>query len=143
MVTSHSIFASIIKGNGHKLTATRLAIFESLSEHDSMLMAELVESLKQACDRASIYRTIELFESLNIIKKVAIGWKYRIELSDIFRGHHHHAVCLSCDRVIDFSETSAFETALRQLAASFDFTITDHSLELRGRCTQCRQQTIA
>jgi Fe2+ or Zn2+ uptake regulation protein len=141
MVANSTIFASILKGNGYSTTRPRTAVFESLAAQGSMTMAELAQSVKDVCDRASVYRTVELFEKLNIAQRVAMGWKYRIELSDIFQGHHHHAICISCDRVIDFTESPAIESALQQISTEIGFTVTDHSLEVQGYCDRCRQQT--
>lgn len=140
MVANSQIFASILKGNGYSITAPRRAVFESLAAHKSMSMATLYKDVAELCDRASVYRTVELFEKLNIIQRVAIGWKYKIELSDIFQGHHHHAVCLQCERVIDFHEIPELEVTLEQLSRHIDFKITDHSLELQGYCTDCRNK---
>lgn len=143
MVANTTIFASILKGNGHSMTTARRAVFETLSQHESMTMNELAKALDNVCDRASVYRTIELFEELNIVQRVPIGWKYKLELSNIFRGHHHHAVCLKCERVMEFNETPEIETALAGLAANLDFKISEHSLELQGYCARCRQSTTA
>ena len=139
MIASSTIFASIVQGNGYSLTKPRRVVFESLSSHESMTMGELVKDVASACDRASVYRTIELLEQLNIVQRVPIGWKYKLELSNIFRGHHHHAICIGCERIMEFNETPEIETALYQLAAHLDFRITEHSLELQGYCTSCKQ----
>lgn len=143
MVAATTIFSSIVKGNGYRLTKTRRHVFEALHEQDSLSIGELIKKLADTCDRASVYRTVELFEQLNIVRKVAIGWKYELELSGIFKGHHHHAVCLQCDRVIEFNETPAVEAALEQLANSLNFKVSEHSLELQGYCAPCRQDTVA
>ena len=138
MVANATIFASILKGNGYSLTAPRRAVFETLAEHGSMSMAELSKSVQKVCDRASVYRTIELFEKLNIAQRVAIGWKYKVELSDIFQGHHHHAICIKCQRVVDFHESPELEAALQQVGKQIDFKVTDHSIELQGYCSNCK-----
>ena len=137
MVANAQIFASILKGNGYSLTKPRQTVFGTLSEHGSMSMAELAKAVADTCDRASVYRTIELFEKLNIAQKVAVGWKYKVELSEIFQGHHHHAVCLKCEQVIDFHESPELEVALQQIAQEAGFKLTDHSLELQGYCSNC------
>ncbi len=85
MVANTAIFASILKGNGYSMTAPRRAVFDTLSGHESMNMSDLTKSVANICDRASVYRTVELFEKLNIVQRIAIGWKYKIELSDIFQ----------------------------------------------------------
>lgn len=141
MIAAHKLLATIIQGNGYSLTRPRQLVFEALNEHDSLSMGELVKRIGDSCDRASVYRTIELFEQLNIVQRVPIGWKYKLELSGLFKGHHHHAVCLNCDRVIEFNETPAIEKALDQLVAELDFKITEHSLELQGYCSRCQQKT--
>ncbi len=142
MIAAQTIFATIIQGNGYSLTKPRQTVFDTLSNHESLTMGELVKLVGSSCDRASVYRTIELFEQLNVVQRVPIGWKYKLELSGIFKGHHHHAVCTQCDRVTEFNETPAIEEALEQLAAELDFKISGHSLELQGVCAQCRQQAV-
>lgn len=138
MVSIDKIFASIVQGNGYSITKPRQVVFDALTTHENLTMSELVTEVSGACDRASVYRTIELFESLNIVQRVAIGWKYKLELSSIFRDHHHHAVCTICNGVLEFDETREIETALAQLAQSLEFDITEHSLELQGRCKKCQ-----
>lgn len=138
MVANATIFASILKGNGYSMTVPRRAVFDTLAEHGSMSMAELSSSVSSVCDRASVYRTIELFEKLNIAQRIAIGWKYKVELSDIFQGHHHHAICVSCQRVIDFHEIPELEAALKLLGEQINFKVIEHSLELQGYCQDCR-----
>lgn len=100
-------------------------------------MGDLVTVLEDRCDRASIYRNIELFEELNIATRISTGWKYRLELSDLFQGHHHHATCLKCDRIIEFEETPEFNLILDQLGNALEFQIKEHSLEVQGYCKKC------
>jgi len=99
-----------------------------------------MQQLVAACpgiDRASVYRTIGLFEQAGIVNRLQIGWKYRLELSDAFHHHHHHLTCQRCGRVIPFNESGELETALRQIAASNDFFMKGHQLEIQGLCSNC------
>lgn len=101
-------------------------------------MAELTVSVAGAVDRASLYRTIDLFEQLGVVQRLTIGWKYKLELSDAFAAHHHHMSCLKCGDVASFNESVLIESELERLAASYGFEATGHQLELRGICKKCQ-----
>lgn len=44
-------------------------------------MYELYDLAKGHLDRASLYRIITVFERIGIVRRINIGWKYKIELS--------------------------------------------------------------
>src|SRR2546421_5552224 len=100
-------------------------------------MRELVAACNGQVDRASIYRTIALFERLGIVQRLQIGWKYKLELSDAFHHHHHHLTCSNCGKVIPFEEDTALEKRLHVLANSKNFTMQGHQLEIQGLCQNC------
>lgn len=89
-------------------------------------------------DRASIYRTVALFEKLGIVQRLQIGWKYKLELTDSFIHHHHHLSCSQCGKIVALPENADLEAALLALATSRGFSAQDHQLEIRGLCGDCR-----
>lgn len=100
-------------------------------------MRDLALEAQGTIDRASLYRTIDLFERLGIVQRIYIGWKYKIELTDIFTHHHHHVSCLGCGKVVAITEETEIERLIHNLAAKHDFTAQNHQLEIRGYCKQC------
>lgn len=98
-------------------------------------MHELVEKVSEV-DRASVYRSVELFERLGIVQRVNIGWKYKLELTDRFAKHHHHLTCTNCGRAIEISESELEQTICR-LAAAHCFKPTAHQIEIQGQCSRC------
>jgi len=106
-------------------------------------MRELTERAGDAIDRASLYRTIDLFEKLGIVQRIYIGWKYKIELSDAFVHHHHHISCLGCGKIVAITEENEIERLIHDLAAKHGFTAENHQLEVRGYCQRCTQQTTS
>lgn len=100
-------------------------------------MSELVADCASV-DRASVYRTAELFEKLGIVMRIPNGWKYRLELGEAFLEHHHHATCRKCGASIAMPENPALEASLRELAARRDFALESHQIELVGLCAACR-----
>lgn len=138
MLTTDKQLVRQLKTAGFSNTKVRSRIFAVLSEHESMTMKELVAELTSTVDRASIYRTVELFEKLGIVQRVQIGWKYRLELSDAFNPHHHHIHCISCQRVVSLKEDPALEKQIHTLAQQVGFALSSHQLELAGTCQSCR-----
>jgi Fe2+ or Zn2+ uptake regulation protein len=85
--------------HGYSVTKPRKAVFAAMQYHEPQTISELV----QGCigvDRASIYRTIELYERLAIVQRLHLGWKYKLELTDNFTSHHHHATCVECSKTV-------------------------------------------
>lgn len=102
-------------------------------------MRELTEMAKGKMDRASVYRTVELFERLGIIRRINIGWKYKLELSDAFADHHHHLTCLGCQTIIPINEQT-LEQFVDTIAAAHRFLPTEHQIEIQGYCHTCARR---
>lgn len=129
--------ATFLKARHQSLTKPRLIVFAALQKNEPLTMQQLA-SICAGIDRASIYRTVALFEKLGIVQRLQIGWKYKLELSDTFQHHHHHLTCLKCGRVIPFDEDQMLEKKLLQIAQSEKFTMQGHQLEIHGLCAKCR-----
>lgn len=127
-----------LKQQGFSLTRPRLLVFRALQDREPQTMQQLVAAAGDI-DRASIYRTIALFDTLGITERLQIGWKYKIELSDSFHSHHHHLTCLNCGKTIPLAADRLLESRLQQLAETASFEIQSHQLEVNGRCAQCRR----
>ncbi|HTE58002.1 MAG TPA: Fur family transcriptional regulator [Verrucomicrobiae bacterium] len=131
--------ATTLKQQGYSLTKTRQLVFNALTDSDALSMNQLIRKLQHKMDRASVYRTVDLFEKIGIVNRLQIGWKYKLELSEIFAGHHHHASCMQCGKVVAFEESPELENDIHKLAETVGFSLTSHSLELRGLCPTCHQ----
>lgn len=123
--------------NGHRVTSARLALFEAFFSAGPLSLREVFEKTNNQLDRVSIYRNIELFESLSIIHRINIGWKYKLELSDTFVSHHHHLSCVSCGKVIDINEEAQLSEFITQTTERYDFKPLHHQFEISGYCTDC------
>ena len=80
----------VLAANGYSDTVPRRTVFSQLEHKKPQTMHELITALDGVIDRASIYRVVALFEKLDIVHRIHIGWKYKLELSQAFQGHHHH-----------------------------------------------------
>lgn len=137
-MTSHAQqFRQALKSHGYSLTRPRLELFAALQRDESHTIHDLVDHCPDI-DRVTIYRNIELFETLGIVQRLQLGWKYRLELTDNYVHHHHHLSCTNCGVVIAIAENMQLEKQLEALAALAGFKATDHQVEIRGLCDKCR-----
>jgi Fe2+ or Zn2+ uptake regulation protein len=139
-MTHDEKFAVALQSHGLSLTKPRRIVFSALQGQEPLTIQALIEHCHNI-DRASIYRTVALFEKLGITQRIQTGWKYRIELSDDYHSHHHHATCLSCAKTIPLAEDAHIEKLLYLLAAEKEFTMARHQLEIQGYCQQCAAQS--
>jgi len=135
---ANDLLQKILKDNSYSLTKPRQLVCDLLYGRDPQSMRELVSSARGHIDRASLYRTIALFEKLGIVQRIYIGWKYKIELSDIFTHHHHHISCLKCGKIVAITEEDKIEQLIADLTAKHNFTAQNHQLEIRGLCPNCQ-----
>lgn len=125
-----------LKHHGYSSTKPRQIVFDYLLSHGPVSMNVLTKGLP-GLDRATIYRTITLFETLGFTRRINLGWKYQIELSDTFTTHHHHLRCSRCGKIVDILDNPSFDTGIAELAHQYGFQETSHELEIAGLCPAC------
>ena len=130
-------FKNILSKNGYRITTARMSLFRTLLNSEALSLREIFEKANSTIDRVSIYRNIELFEKLHIVRRITIGWKYKLELSDIFIAHHHHLTCLGCSKIIDIVDESQVEQFIESISRSISFTPLNHHFEIEGYCFDC------
>lgn len=130
-------FKHLLRENGRFVTIARLRLFGILQSHPALTLKELI-ALTHKHDQVTVYRNIDLFEKLGIINRFRLGWNTKIELSDLFRHHHHHLTCVSCGKIISLPEDNLIEKQINLLTVKKDFTPIDHQLEIRGYCSACK-----
>ncbi len=133
-----ALLRKILEDNHLRITKTRLFIFNLLQNRKPQSITELVEQSIHQVDRVSVYRIIDLYEKLGVIKRINIGWKYKLELSDIFLDHHHHISCIKCGHMVALKEDGKLETLIDKLGDATGFDLTSHQLELQGYCSRCK-----
>ena len=137
MSSVESTLALHLKKAGFSLTQPRREVFEALQAHGPLTMLQLYTQLNRI-NRTTVYRVIALFEELNIVQRVARGWKYSLELTDEFIPHHHHFTCTKCHKTTSFDEPKSFDALLESVASHNGFLPTGHTLEIEGLCSSCR-----
>ena len=103
-----SIRSKRLRDAGYKLTNARLTILNILEDHGGHMTSaevlEAIESLAPEIGRASVFRALDLFTRLSIIRPTYINDSSTPTYVLLPDGHHHHIICTSCDRVIEFDD---------------------------------------
>lgn len=131
-----------LREQGGRLTAQRRLLFsllDSLGEHPT---AEELFSLAQEVDPdlnlSTVYRTMRWLEAQNLVSTRVFNEERRQERFDpALPSEHHHFMCTSCKRVIEF-DSRLFASIKSQFQASNGVHVVTGSIMLYGVCADCR-----
>jgi Fur family transcriptional regulator, ferric uptake regulator len=130
-----------LQAAGYRRGGARIAVIEALAGHDCAVTAlDLEDELRESDSppgRASVYRALEQLEQLGLVQRIEVcrgtaGYE-RVQPGG---GHHHHAICDVCGRMVPFEDRS-LEQAIAGVAGRISFAASDHEVVLRGRCEDC------
>ncbi len=132
-----------VKRSGHRMTENRRAILRTLLAAREPVTLEMIRDRSEheglRPDFATVFRTMEQLEELNLVQKVNLGRSSSyFELVDP-RSHHDHLVCTGCGRVVPLVDDCPVEKMERELARKHGFTEIRHSLEFFGKCPRCSE----
>jgi len=135
------LFRKTLADNGYQVTKARETTFKLLVSTEPQSMNEILKKAAGSVDRVSVYRNIDVFEKIGIVHRIYIGWKYKLELSDKFVGHHHHLSCLKCGKVIDIEDEKHIDDFIHEIANKLGFQPRRHQFEVDGYCKDCLKST--
>lgn len=127
----------------YKLTPQRqLVVRTLLTNIGKHLSAEdvyhLVKTESPDIGLATVYRTLELLSSLDILEKIDFGdGRSRYEFADEAH-HHHHLICMACGNVQEFGE-DLLDSLEGEVEQRSGFHVTDHQVKFFGYCRACQQ----
>lgn len=132
---------AVLKASGSKMTRVRVAAVEVFANTAAPMTAqELGTALsKRGVDvnKTTLYREIAFLAGKGFVEEIAFGDRVaRYELKDA--GHHHHVVCVRCERVVDVDLDRDLDSQEKAIAKKTKFTILRHSLEFFGLCSSCK-----
>lgn len=137
-------YKAILKKNGYKLTDQRKRILNTILEHShEHLSSEEVFNFVSVdypeIGIATVYRSLQLFDTLNIVAKVNFDDGFtRYEIKENTNDHHHHhLICLKCGKILEV-ELDLLESLESTIESQENFAITDHNVKFYGYCSNCK-----
>lgn len=130
-----------LRRQSKRLTGARRDILRVLEKESRPLTNKEIFQLlpKGVCDLATVYRSVQLLEELEMVKKFLLGdgsarYAYISEGCD---AHRHHLVCTRCRTIVEIGECIVRELEERVVAKSH-FKAVTHRLEFSGVCPACQ-----
>lgn len=127
-----------------RVTRQRQAVTDLLAHHDGFLSAQQLHAELlaggQSVGLATVYRNLAL-----LVDAGELDTLLRDDGETLYRrcgrSHHHHLVCRHCGHTVEITGPTVEAWASR-VAAEQGFTDVSHSLELFGRCADCRSERM-
>lgn len=137
------------RGCGYRITVPRQAIMDVLSKTSKHLSAEdiymKVHKIHPNVGLTTVYRTLELLSQMGMVVKFDFGdGRARYELTEGPESeHHHHLICTSCKRIIEYTEfideeMEFLKRAEKGLSKKYNFDIKNHIIQFYGLCDKCK-----
>ncbi|MBI2860154.1 MAG: transcriptional repressor [Chloroflexi bacterium] len=138
--------AHILRGHGLKLTSQRRAVLKVIAgSHGHLTPAAIYELVRKeypTIGLVTVYRMLEVLAELDLVCRVHGETTCRSYMMRRPSGHHHHIVCSSCGKVVDFARC-ALDELQHRLSRETGFKIQGHLLEFSGLCQGCLGETAA
>lgn len=124
---------------GYRLTPQRLMVATALDHNEGHVSADelcaTVRSQYPLFNISTVYRTLELLESLGLVTETDLG-EGKVRYHAMGKGHHHHLVCRKCGALIDLGEEE-LEALRANLMSKHRFEADLTHLAIFGRCSAC------
>ncbi len=134
------VFKSVFIGKGLRMSHPRFLVFQELSISASPMSPQEIYRCLVKKERkiglTSIYRCLDLFESLGIAFKIINGSSVRYKLCEV-EEHHHHIVCKRCGNVAELRFCNISDWS-EKVMESTGYQVTDHQLNFYGFCKECK-----
>jgi Fur family ferric uptake transcriptional regulator len=122
-----------------KITPHKIAILELFDRYRHIDAMQIIHKLNEksiVISLATVYRILASFEEKEIIIKHNFGNEQAIYELKSTTEHHDHLICISCGKVIEFTDYE-IEALQLQIAKINDFQLINHSLNIYGKCSNC------
>jgi len=134
------LFKSLFKEKKLRLSHPRLLIYQELSRAEIPLSPqELYQRLlkrQRKIGLTSIYRSLDLFESLGMVFKIINGSSVKYKLCEV-KDHHHHIVCKACGDVVELNFCDISDWS-KKVTESTGYQVIDHQFNFYGFCKACK-----
>ena len=129
------------KNLGKRSTRQRTLILKIIQQGKGHLDADEIyrqaRAIQPRLSLSTVYRTLKALKEPGLIRELRLDDSHHhYETMSTSKSKHHHLVCLSCGKVIEF-EYPISRYIKRIIPEARDFQIVDTEIRLTGYCTRC------
>lgn len=133
---------------GWRMTPQReiiLTTFQHLPEGEHLSAEDLREVLKDQGEDVSlstIYRNLKLMARMGILRELELAEGHkRYEINQPSPHHHHHLICVRCNKTIEFKNDSVLKVGARTAEKS-GYHLLDCQLTIHAVCPTCQRSLL-
>lgn len=135
------LFSEYLKKNRLKMTRQRATVVESFLRTQGHVSTEelyqLVRKRNSNIGFTTVFRTLKALTDCGLARETDLQ-DGRTRFEHLYnRPHHHHIVCLQCNRTIEFLSPE-IERLQDQVVARYGFKSLRHQLQVFGICPDCQ-----
>ena len=134
------VFIEYMRSKDYRVTEERIRIAEMVFRiHNHFTVQQLISRLERGNYRAvksTVYRTLELMLDAGLVRKLTIGDDASVFEHVYGHRHHDHLVCISCGKIIEFSD-EGIEELQDKVCERLNFEPVNHNLKISGYCRKC------
>ncbi len=145
MESRRKILEQVLKDNEYKVTDSRIMMLEFFLNNGEHYKPEDIYDLMkdQKLGLATIYRNLDIFRKLGIIRSIAFDNKQYYELNMFSNKKLHlHFYCKSCKTIIESKDSEIVQSLLKQkdfVENSYESIVDEISIVMKGICKDCRR----
>ena len=138
-------FKAELHDRGCRMTPQREVILQTFKELPEGIHASaedlhsLLQKRGESIGLSTIYRNLKLMSQLGILRELdlADGQK-KYEINQPLPYHHHHMVCVRCNKTIEFRQDSMLKIGA-QTAAQAGYQLLDCQFFIHAICPSCQR----
>jgi Fur family transcriptional regulator, stress-responsive regulator len=132
--------ADLLRQQGFKVTAQRLAVLRAVSASPHLTADDLVEVVRAdiaAVSRRAVYDAVGVLADIGLLRRIqpsGSAARYEARVGD----NHHHLICRTCGSMVDV-DCAVGDMPCLTAADDAGYEIDEAEVIYWGRCPSCRQ----
>ena len=133
---------------GWRMTPQRetiLKTFQNLEKGEHLSAEDLCDMLNEDGERVSlstIYRNLKLMARMGILRELELAEGHkRYEINQPAPHHHHHLICVRCNKAIEFKNDSVLKAGAK-VAEKAGYHLLDCQLVIHAVCPTCQRSIM-
>ncbi|MEY3298402.1 MAG: Ferric uptake regulation protein [Cyanobacteriota bacterium] len=124
---------------------TMLKTFQNLPEGTHLSAEDLCALLEkdgEPISLSTIYRNLKLMARMGILRELELAeGQKRYEINQPAPHHHHHLICVRCNKTIEFKNDSVLKVGAKTADRS-GYHLLDCQLLIHGICPPCQRSIV-